>query len=155
MERKLLRLEGYDYASRGAYFITVCTEGKRSILGSVVGGDDHIGPCVALTQYGRIVEKYLCRIPGVTEYIIMPNHVHMIVVVQPEESGPMRASAPTISQHIRAFKGLATKEAGVSLWQRSFYDHVIRDEDDYLRIVEYILENPAKWMEDRYYVPES
>ena len=66
----------------------------------------------------------------------------------------MSTSAPTISQYMRAFKGLATKEAGISLWQRSYYDHIIRDEQDYLRIAEYIIENPAKWTEDRYYVPE-
>ena len=155
MERKRLRLEGYDYASCGAYFVTVCTKEKRSILAHIVGADAHIGPHVALTRYGRIVEKYLCRIPGITEYVIMPNHVHMIVIIEPEESGPMRASAPTISQYIKSFKGLATKEAGISLWQRSFYDHVIRDETDYLRIASYIMENPAKWMEDPYYVPES
>ena len=76
-------------------------------------------------------------------------------------------SAPTISAIIQTFKRISTIEyirmvkTGIvppfekRVWQRSFYDHVIRDEDDYLRIAEYVLENPAKWMEDRYYVPES
>ena len=68
----------------------------------------------------------------------------------------MWSSAPTsISSRIKTFKTLVTKELGQNIWQRSYYDHVIRDEHDYLRIAKYIMENPAKWMEDRYYVPEE
>lgn len=153
MKRKRLRLEEYDYATQGAYFITVCTKDKRCILGNVVGADAFIGPHVALSHYGQIAEKYIRGIPGVTDYVIMPNHVHVIVVLEPQAAGPMRASAPTVSQLVKAFKGLSTKRAGESLWQRSFYDHIIRDEADRLRIATYIQNNPAKWTEDRYYVP--
>ena len=156
MERKSLRLKGYDYASRGAYFVTVCTKEKRAILAHIVGGDDHIAPQTRLSEYGIVVERYLRGIRGLDQYVIMPNHLHMIIVVDGKEAGPMWSSAPTsISSRIKTFKTLVTKELGQNIWQRSYYDHVIRDEHDYLRIAKYIMENPVRWMEDRYYVPES
>lgn len=156
-ERKPLRLRQYDYDKPGAYFITVCTKDKRCVLGNIVGGDAHIAPGVELTEIGRIVETYLQRIPGIGEYVIMPNHVHVIVRISATDlrQGPMWASAPTggnVSGWIRSWKTMVTKELGYSIWQRSFYDHVIRNEADYLRISRYIEDNPAKWSEDTYYV---
>ena len=156
MERKSLRLKSYDYASHGAYFVTVCAKEKRSILAHIVGADDYIAPQTRLSEYGFVAERYLRGVRGIDQYVIMPNHIHLIVVVEPEGSGPMWSSAPTsISSRIKTFKTLVTKELGQNIWQRSYYDHVIRDEQDCLRIASYIMENPAKWMEDRYYVPES
>jgi REP element-mobilizing transposase RayT len=88
----------------------------------------------------------------------MPNHVHMILRISSENvlQGPMWASAPTnanISSLVRSWKTLVTKELGCSIWQRSFYDHVIRDEKEYVLIAHYIEENPAKWFDDTYYSP--
>ena len=82
----------------------------------------------------------------------MPNHIHMILRIEGGH-GPMWASAPTqsVSTRIRSFKALVSKEVGRPIWQRSFYDHVIRNEADYLRIWEYIDNNPACWAEDEYY----
>ena len=154
--RKKLRLQGHDYSQHGAYFITICTHNKKPLLAYVVGGDDHIAPQTRLSEYGLVVERYLQGIRGIDQYVIMPNHVHIIVVIEPEGSGPMWSSAPTsVSHRIRSFNTLVTKELGRKIWQRSYYDHVVRDESDYLRIASYIMENPAKWMEDRYYVPEQ
>ena len=118
----------------------------------VVGADAHIGPRIELSEYGKIVEKYMQRIPGIGKYVIMPNHIHMIIEILTED-GSMWASTPTqsVSQRVRSFKTLVSKESGVSLWQRSFYDHVIRSEADYLSIWQYIDENPAYWAEDEYY----
>ena len=125
-----------------------------------VGADALIGPSAAphirLTNVGLIVEKYLKRIPGLGQYVIMPNHVHMILHISAEHplEGPMWASAPTnasIPSLVRTWKGLVSKELGRSIWQRSYYDHIIRDEREYIEIAEYILHNPAKWCEDRYY----
>ena len=89
------------------------------------------------------------------KYVIMPNHIHMLIHVE-SENGPMWASAPTqsISNRIRSFKTLVSKQLGVSIWQRSYYDHVIRNEQDYLRIWQYLDDNPAKWAEDEYYISE-
>ena len=85
----------------------------------------------------------------------MPNHVHMIVRIESED-GSMWASTPTqsISDRIRSLKTLVSKKIGVSIWQRSFYDHVIRSEKDYLGIRQYIDNNPAGWAEDEYYYAE-
>jgi len=79
----------------------------------------------------------------------MPNHIHVIIK---NESGTMWASSPTVSQKIKSFKILVTKSIGKSVFQRSFYDHIIRDEKDYIRICEYIENNPLKWAEDKYYI---
>lgn len=101
-----------------------------------------------LSKYGKIAKKYIITIPGIKEYVIMPNHIHMIIVID----GTMRASSPTISLLIRSFKTLTTKDIGFSIFQRSFYDHIIRDEEDYLTKAKYIEENPARWAEDKYYI---
>ena len=146
---KSLRLKDFDYSSNYAYFVTICTKNRKSILGKVIVGDDaYIVPHVALTRYGRIVEKYIRSIAGIDKYVIMPNHLHMIII----KNGSMRASTPTtVSSDVRSMKVMVTKEIGFSIWQRSFYDHIIRNEDDYREIWEYIDNNPAKWAEDRYF----
>ena len=156
--RNSIRLHEYDYGRAGAYFVTVCTKNRDCLLGTIVGGDAHIAPSVELTPMGLVAEKYLRSIPGIAQYIIMPNHVHMILRISSENvlQGPMWASAPTnanISSLVRSWKTLVTKELGCSIWQRSFYDHVIRDEKEYVLIAHYIEENPAKWFDDTYYSP--
>ena len=157
-KRKSVRLKDYDYSSVGSYHITVCTKDKACILSTIVGADAHIGPYPRLTPIGTVVEKYLRSIPGIGEYVIMPNHVHMLLHISADDAtkGPMWVSAPThaaIPTRIRSWKILVSKELGQSIWQRSYYDHVVRDEHDYLTRVQYIHENPAKWFYDDYYTP--
>ncbi len=86
-------------------------------------------------------------------YVIMPNHIHMIIEIH-RENGSMWASTPTqsVSQLIKSFKILVTKQIGFSLWQRSFHDHIIRNEQEYEKIWEYIATNPLKWEEDCFYI---
>ena len=119
------------------------------IIRDIVGDDAHIVP----TKYGTVVEKYIKSIPGIDKYIIMPNHIHLIIK---NENGTASSFAemlsPTVSQKIKSFKILVTKTIGKPIFQRSFYDHVIRDEKDYLRIWEYIENNPGKWTEDKYFI---
>jgi len=146
-KRKKMRLPQYDYSQNGAYFITICTQDKKCILSHVVGGDALIAPQIRLTKYGQIAEKYIKNIPGIRKYIIMPNHIHLLIVID----GSMKASTPTVSSMIRSFKGLTVKEIGKPIFQRSFYDHIVRDETDYLNIWEYINSNALKWHEDKYY----
>ncbi len=161
-ERKQIRLPAYDYSAPGAYFVTVCTQGRRCILSDIVAGaDEGVGPSLHLSDLGRIVEKHLLstdRIHGlrVDKYVIMPNHVHMILFIE-KADGPPRASALTgalIPNAIGAWKRLIHREAGQRVFQRSYHDHVIRCENDYREIREYIDNNPAKWVEDRYYTEE-
>jgi len=149
--RKNIRLNHYDYTKKGAYFITICVKGKNCILGDIVGGDAHIAPEVQLSECGHIVEKYMHSIPGIDRYVIMPNHIHMIVKI---DSGLMQESAPTqklsVPGIVRSLKILVTKEYGVSVWQRSYYEHIIRDEQDYLIKCRYIEQNPVNWAKDEY-----
>ena len=162
-QRKPPRLPGYDYCTAGAYFITICAKNRRCIFGSIlptgVGGDACIAPQVTLTPLGRLVQKHLSAIPGVTEYVVMPNHLHCLIVVPGGETagGPMQASAPTnkgipIPQRIRIFKGCVAHEAGPGIFQRSFYDHVVRHETEYREICTYIQTNPAQWAFDKFYI---
>ena len=154
--RKNLRLADYDYSQSGAYFITVCTKDRKCILSTIVGADAHIGPKVLLTSAGVVAEKYIKTIPGIDAYVIMPNHVHMILKISSTYvlDGPMWASAPTkahVSSLVRSWKTLVSKELGNSIWQRSYYDHIIRNECDYLTKLQYIADNPARWRNDDYY----
>ena len=88
----------------------------------------------------------------VDKYVIMPNHIHMIVVI--DRGGPGRTQfAPTLSRILKQFKGSVTKQVGAPIWQKSFYDHVIRNEAEYLDTWAYIDENPAKWTEDDLFCP--
>ena len=160
-KRKPLRLPHYDYSSPGAYFVTICTKDRRCILSKIAVGADALGgPCLQLTDIGEAVEQHIlstARIPGfhVDKYVIMPNHIHMIMRIDREDAhsdnGPPRASAPTVSDAVGALKRLVDRETGSEIWQRSFHEHVIRSENDYREIWEYIGNNPARWAEDRYY----
>ena len=154
--RKNNRLADYDYSQPGAYFVTVCTQNRANILCSIVGGDAHIAPHAALTTAGKIAEKFIKTIPGIDSYVIMPNHVHMILRISARAPGlgPIWEDAPTeasIPNLVRSWKTLVSKEIGRSSWQRSFYDHIIRDEEDYTVKANYIANNPAKWQEDENY----
>ena len=147
-KRKPNRLEGYDYSETGYYFITICTKDKKRILCDIVGDDAYIVPKKA----GKIASKYIKNIREIDKYVIMPNHIHLILKI---EGGTMWASSPTrsVPSIIRSLKTLVSKECGEKLWQRSYYDHIIRGEGDYLEIWKYIDENPLKWKEDRFFTP--
>ena len=142
-ERKPNRLSEYDYSTGGAYFVTICTQDRKKILSTIVGDDAHIVP----TPYGEVVEKYIRNVPEIEKYVIMPDHIHMIVRL---DNGSMWASTPTnpnknVSNIVRSLKILTTKEIGCSIFQRSYYDHVIRNRQDYDETWQYIENNPRKW----------
>ena len=145
-KRKPNRLKEYDYSQNGAYFITICTKNREEILSRITVGDDaHIVPKIKLTPTGKIVEKYILKIQGVAKYVIMPDHIHMIISID-EDIGAMKASPPTnsISQCIKSFKIMVTKTLGYSIFQRSYFDHIIRNRQDYEETWKYIDENPLK-----------
>lgn len=157
-KRKHPRLKEYDYSSNGAYFVTVCVKFRRNILGRIVGRDALIPPLVELTNLGEITKKYIENINSkylgvcLPKYVIMPNHIHLIVHIHNDtEDGGMRASRPTLNTVIRSLKTLISREIGFGIWQDSFYDHIIRNENAYLQIWQYIDENPYKWQSDEYY----
>ena len=156
-DRKRNRLEVYNYSLDGAYFLTICTKDKQQILGEVVG-DGALGvPTVQLSETGKIVKKYIEHINTTSEYakvdhyVIMPNHVHLIVTI---DNGTPKAPSPindVIPRTISSIKSLASKEIGKSIWQRSYFDHVIRNETGYKKVWEYIDTNPLRWKADEYY----
>ena len=152
--RKHIRLKEYDYSQNGYYFITICTAEKRKILCDISVGANCVRPKITISEIGKLVEENIGILNDtyetvkVDKYVIMPNHIHLIVVIQ----GGRTQFAPTVSRIIKQFKGKVTKQVGFCIWQKSFYDHIIRDEKDYLRILEYIENNPGKWTEDKYYI---
>ena len=157
--RKRNRLQHWDYSTPGFYFITACSTEKRHIFGQIVGGDVLIAPQVVLSGAGRAVEKVISSMPGVVQYVIMPNHIHLLIRVPAAERGPMRTSAPTAKEMcsssvpglMRYLKREVTHMLGQSVWQRGYHDHIVRSEDDYLRICHYIDTNPLRWAEDCYF----
>jgi len=197
-ERKNIRLKQHDYNSAGAYFITICTKNRREILSripersdiAVPVGDAALGIPLPndynfvtplLTDIGKIVEKYILssnRMKDITvdRYVIMPDHIHVIVIVRSQRnydsesvgSGTPRAVSPTeivqttitegrtkrnkdvIPQFVAALKRLCNAEIGEDIFQRSYYDHIIRDRDDYDTRIGYIYGNPLLWQYNRH-----
>ena len=168
-QRKSIRLKHYDYSQNGAYFITVRTQEGRKLFGEVVGRDDPgassdldfgTPPYVALSPYGVVVDKCVNEIAThyndvtVDTYCVMPNHLHMIITVAragssaPISPCPANALIPTI---VAALKKVTNGACGISLWQTSYHDRIIRDEKEYLTVWEYIETNPLRWELDRYY----
>ena len=164
-DRKPTRLENYDYSSNGAYFITICTEGRRQILSRIVGVDVPDDPKnVELLPCGIVANKYINRLNEfydnivVDRYVIMPNHIHILLFVY--RDGASRTSPPTARQHsvvsrfVSTFKRFCNKECSRNIWQRSFHDHIIRDRNDYMEHLRYIHENPKHWYCDELFSEE-
>ena len=157
-QRKNTRLPAYDYSENGVYFVTICTKDRRSVLSNVcvVGEGLRALPQIELTPIGEVVEqsiRYLQQhIPGVAvdQYVIMPNHVHMLVRIF--ETGGHRG--PPLQKIIGQFKSYTTHCYKTVLWQRSFHDHVVRGEQDYRDVWRYIDQNPHKWQEDPFFIDE-
>ncbi len=164
--RRSIRLQGFDYSQPGMYYVTLTIQDREPILGSVVGER------VQLSKLGQIVQEEWLRTPIVRpgvkldEFVIMPDHLHAIVVICEERNGvsfvgansysprqvtPFRSPSRTVGAIIRGFKGASTKRIneqrgtpGARFWQRNYYEHIVRDERDYRRIQQYILENPIR-----------
>jgi len=157
-QRKHTRLKYYDYSKNGYYFVTICTKDKKPLLGKIVGRDAHIPPHIVLSDIGKIVDKYInnanivYNFITIDKYVIMPNHIHLIVKFEFPLDGGMWASRPTVNTIVRSIKTLTTKEIGYSIWQSSYYDHVIRNQHSYEEIWKYIDDNPLKWHLDELYV---
>ncbi len=171
-QRKPTRLKDFDYSTSGAYFITICTEGRKNLLSRVVGGGQPLGcqakrclppPEIQLKPCGEIAKEQLLlleqRHPNISidQYVIMPNHIHMILILRKDSGGA--SPSPTVSDIICAYKSVTSrlckkKYFVEKIFQRSFYDHIIRDRDDYNTRVKYIHENPVRWYFDELYSAE-
>lgn len=159
-ERKDIRLKNYDYSRNGRYFITICTADKNYCLSEIKGVGDGVldVPNVILTDIGKIVNDQINEINFVyhdikiEKFVIMPDHVHMIVFICHENAsagGRSGTPSPTnsaIPSLISAFKRFTNKKTGFSIWQRSYYDRIIRSEKEYTEICRYIDNNPINWL---------
>ena len=147
--RQQNRLENYDYSRNGAYFITICTQDRKPVLSTIVGDGFPVPKPI-----GEIAEAYIRRIPEnypnvtVDRYVVMPDHIHMLLRI--EGTGN---PSPTIGNVVGWYKYQVTKQAnrlrntpGAKLFQRSYHDHVIRNQQDYDEIWQYIENNPRKWV---------
>ena len=157
-QRQHTRLKHYDYSTPGAYFITICTQNHRCLFSHIVGR--RLAPAeIRYTIYGEIAKQQLFaleeRYPSLTiaHYVIMPNHIHVILVLN-EPVGAI--PCPTIMDIVCTYKSLTTRECKKAkpidkLFQTSFYEHVIRGQEDYDEIAEYITNNPKQWELDKLY----
>ena len=158
-KRKPTRLKDYDYSQNGYYFVTICSRNKECVFSNIVGGGALDAPQNHLSEIGKIVEKYILSTNNISnvavdKYVIMPNHIHLILIIQ-NAGGTSWAPSPTnntISHAVSTFKRFVNKEVGQNVFQRSFHDHVIRGEQDYLKIWNYIDTNPQKWSEDCFFI---
>jgi len=171
------RLNGWDYGKNGYYFVTICTKDRIPYFGNVING------MVQLSEIGKIAFDELQKTPEIRkdmnvtlgEFVIMPNHIHCIIIIGENEYnkhcrdamhgvstinntnntnkfGPQSKNLPSI---IRGFKSAVTKRAKIInpdfSWQRNYYEHIIRDEKSFKTISEYIINNPLNWTEDKYH----
>ena len=149
--RKIIRIPDYDYSTPGAYFITVCTAERAKILWDGVGADTIRPQNLPLSAVGKIAEQSILQIKNhykkieIDKYCIMPDHIHLILRIESDIDGRM-ISAPTVSTVVGSMKRWVSRQVGKPIWQKSFYDHGIRNQQDYDEIWQYIENNPLKYM---------
>ena len=163
--RKPLRLKGFDYSTPGAYFITFCTHNRKNTLSRIVGAI-HESPEIELTSYGKIIDKIINNFPphlnaAIDKYVIMPNHIHLIIMISNGDATRAIRESPlqsrsVISRTVGYLKMNSSKEihrrfGDSTIWQRGFHDHIIRDQSDYETIAKYVYENPIRWSSDKLY----
>jgi putative transposase len=158
-KRKSTRLKEYDYSQFGFYFITICLKERKEFFSKVIDGK------IILTEFGKIVEDILIELPKyynieIDSYIIMPDHIHIIIVVDndPTREKNISTKIKTLSDVIGKFKSYSTKRIRTQLkgtqdfnWQKSFYDRIIRSEKELYQIRKYIEENPLRWEIEKHY----
>ena len=148
-KRKQNRLPCYDYSSANVYFLTVCTAERKLLFWTSEDG--------TLSHYGEIAKHVILDIPKhytsvtVDHYAVMPNHIHLLLQIQADSDG-RRIGAPTISNLMNQMKGAVSRQIGKPVWQKGFYDHIVRTDADYQAIWNYIEGNPSKWKEDKYHI---
>ena len=163
--RRSIRLEGYDYSQEGMYFVTICTVNKNCIFGNITDGE------MVLNEMGTIVYNEWLQTPVIRKsidldvFVVMPNHIHGIIIlrsgvcnegVYKEGVCNTPLQSPTIGSIVRGYKSSVTgkinalnKTRGVVVWQKNYWEHIIRDLQTYTTISEYIINNPINWSTDK------
>lgn len=170
--RRSLRLNGYDYSLAGLYFITICCHDKICRFGNVVNNE------MVLNEYGKVAYEEWLKLSErfsnfeLDVFQIMPNHMHGIVwltdvgaTLAVAQTRAGASPAPTVCDIVGAYKSLVANrcldiyksknEMMGKLWQRNYYEHIIRNDFAYDRISEYIIQNPLKWMDDIYFYSDT
>lgn len=156
-KRRWMRLQEFDYASQKVYFITICTQNRKPLFCRIVGRglDPSVQAEISMTPYGNIAEYDLLQIPEhfpqveILNYVFMPDHLHILLAlgcreVAAEGSRPL----PTVPTIIGQYKSGVSRKCGRPVWQRSYYDHIIRNRHDFEEIWQYIDRNPLQWVLD-------
>lgn len=168
--RRSIWLKGFDYASPGAYFVTLCMAVRQTLWGEIDGG------VIQLSQFGQIAAEELVRTSALRaevspdEWVIMPNHLHMVVVIRLDSKrtaadaphveatadAPLRRPPRSLGSFVAGFKSAVTVRInmlrgtpGAPVWQRNYYEHIMRNDAELAAIRRYIRENPARWDLDR------
>ena len=177
--RKSIRLKGYDYSQSSWYFITICTQNRKPIFGDIIDEEMALNEFGIIVKSEWEKTADIRNNINIDEFIIMPNHLHGIIGIIDDEydlskgTKEVRANSPrretsqqptfkspskTIGAIIRGFKSAVTKQInkllktpGSPVWQRNYYERIIRNEPELNRIRKYIIENPIKWHFDKYY----
>jgi putative transposase len=161
-QRRSIRLQGYDYSRAGAYFITICTQNGEGLFGDINVG---AGPCacpeMVLNHAGNMVQTVWDEIPShypgteIDEFVVMPNHIHGIIVIGAGNTGTLslgdivhRFKTMTTKRYADGVKQLGWQPFDGKLWQRNYWEHIIRNEMELNRTREYIHGNPIQWESD-------
>jgi REP element-mobilizing transposase RayT len=167
--RRSIRLPGHDYTGPATYFITACVNGREPLFGDIIAGDMHCN------DFGTIVWKEWHRSGeiraelGLAAFVVMPNHIHGLMVFEPGErplrfepphpqdsSVPLRREPRSLGSFVAGFKMVCTKRInelretpGMPVWQRGYFEHIVRTDNAFAGITNYILTNPLRWHLDR------
>ncbi len=143
--RKKIRLNNYDYSQENIYFITICVKDRVELLGKIDKANN-----IILTKEGNIVKKAIHKLEEIykniiiDEYIVMPNHLHILLIIKYK-------NGTSISRIIKHLKTNMSREITYSIWQKSFYEHIVRNRREYIKIKEYIKNNVINWSKDKYF----
>ena len=169
--RRSIRLKGYEYSHNGAYFVTICSLKKECIFSTVGAGlvsAQYNTIEIKLKEPGKIILEKWNKIPErfgnvfIDDLVIMPNHIHAIIIIDSRNRVDARPT-PTLSDIICALKSECVTDyikyindnnliTSGKLWQRNYYEHIIRNDNEFAFYRCYIKTNPANWEEDEYFV---
>ena len=145
--RRSIRYKGHDYSQSGAYFVTICAWNRECILGQATG------TAVVLTPEGKIVQEEWVKTPAhrsyvrLDQFVVMPNHFHAVLFLEGEEGTARRAPTETLGA-VGAFKSAVARRIGGPVWQRNYFEHIIRNDESLSQIRRYIANNPLNWATD-------
>ena len=152
--RKLPRKHDFCYSAREVYFLTICSKDRQRLFSRIIPAENFQAPIVELTPTGKIVEKYILSVSAIKgvhleKYVIMPDHIHLMIFVESEIDDNVQCDpTPTdiVPRVVAALKKMTNKEIGENIFQKSYYDHIIRNQKDYDDHWDYMDNNPLSWL---------